>query len=235
MLRKQHKFDEYHNDMPLIYYVEGHSLHFGRLEYALITGMRFGTIRFCLYTSADLKFRNRVFPNKVGLVITNLDVLGVIDGEVMFGNLCDKDSVCLCLILALEVIFMGRLLTCPMDDSLFGLVENLEACNVLALKRNDKTRWCEFNEDYQTQRWTEYLVDEELKLCLEEEERIRQNSMPLFYANGDKYGIPWSDVDQVFILINEMDHHWCLAHLDILSGLVTFYNSGDMYDYEWRD
>ncbi|GJZ59798.1 phospholipase-like protein [Tanacetum coccineum] len=130
MLRKQHKVDEYHNDMPLIYYVEGHSLHFGRPEFALITGMRFGTTRFCSYTSADLKFRNRVFPHKVGLVVTILDVLGVIEDEVMFGNLCDEDSVRLCLILALEVIFMGRLLTCPVDDSLFGLVENLEAWNV---------------------------------------------------------------------------------------------------------
>ncbi|GJY35088.1 hypothetical protein Tco_0420466 [Tanacetum coccineum] len=87
MLRKQHQVDEYHNDMPLIYYVEGHSLHFGRPEFALITGMRFGTISFCSYTSADLKFRNRVFPHKVDLVVTNLDVLGVIEDEVMFRNL----------------------------------------------------------------------------------------------------------------------------------------------------
>ncbi|GKB91518.1 hypothetical protein Tco_0963790 [Tanacetum coccineum] len=131
MLRKHHKVDEYHNDMPLIYYAEGHSLYFGRPEFALITGMRFGTISFCSYTSADLKFRNRVFPHKVGLVVINLDVLGVIEDEVMSGNLCDEDSVRLCLILALEVIFMGRLLTCPVDDSLFGLVENLEAWNSL--------------------------------------------------------------------------------------------------------
>nr|GEX56189.1 phospholipase-like protein [Tanacetum cinerariifolium] len=129
MLRKHHKVDEYHNDMPLIYYVEGHSLHFKRPEFALITGMRFGTISFCSYTSVDLKFRNRVFPHKVGLVVINLDILGVIEDKVMFGNLCDKDSVRLCLILALEVIFMGRLLTCLVDDSLFGLVENLEAWN----------------------------------------------------------------------------------------------------------
>ncbi|GJR68442.1 hypothetical protein Tco_0014507 [Tanacetum coccineum] len=228
MLRKQHKVDEYHNDMPLIYYVEGHSLHFGRPEFALIT-----------------------------------DVLGVIEDEVMFGNLCDEDSVRLCLILALEVIFMGRLLTCPVDDSLFGLVENLEAWNppeiehhllfqaylskldksrkrltssfresssvytrdsrlktrrltdrvirelnvcifkletiiqVLALERNDKLGRLQFNEDLSELRGdfveslnilfqevvdphdsvediaSEYLVDEELKLCLEEEERIR--------------------------------------------------------------
>ncbi|GJT00969.1 phospholipase-like protein [Tanacetum coccineum] len=58
---------------------------------------------------------------------------------------------------------------------------------------------------------------------------------PLFYANGDKYATPWSDVDQVFFPINEMAQHWCLAHFDIVSGLVTFYDSGDTYDYESRD
>ncbi|GJZ98066.1 hypothetical protein Tco_0670519 [Tanacetum coccineum] len=249
----------------------GHSLHFGRPEFALITGMRFGIIRFCSYTSADLKFRNRVFSHKFGLVVTNLDVLGVIEDEVMFGNLCDEESIRICLILALEVIFMGRLLTCPVADSLFGLVENLEAWNdsktntdirptraeyqsswwiesnleksrkrlassfregssvctrdsrlktrrltgrvirelnvrvfklesiiqVLALKRNDKLGRLQFNEDLSRHKGdfveslnilfqdlvnphdsvediaNEYLVDEELKLCLEEEERIR--------------------------------------------------------------
>ncbi|GJR24953.1 phospholipase-like protein [Tanacetum coccineum] len=64
---------------------------------------------------------------------------------------------------------------------------------------------------------------------------LLQNIMPLFYANGDKYATPWSDVDQVFMPINETAQHWCLAHLDILSRLVTFYDSGDTYDYEWRD
>ncbi|GJW93442.1 phospholipase-like protein [Tanacetum coccineum] len=41
--------------------------------------------------------------------------------------------------------------------------------------------------------------------------------------------------EEVFIPINETDQHWCLAHLDILSGLVTFYDSRDTYDYEWHD
>nr|GEW15237.1 phospholipase-like protein [Tanacetum cinerariifolium] len=64
---------------------------------------------------------------------------------------------------------------------------------------------------------------------------LLQNSTPLFYAKGDKYATPWSDIDQVFFPNNETAQHWCLAQLDILSGLVTFYDSGDTYDYEWRD
>ena len=35
--------------------------------------------------------------------------------------------------------------------------------------------------------------------------------------------------------INETERHWCVAHFDILSGLVTFYDSGNTYDYECRD
>ncbi|GJW83514.1 hypothetical protein Tco_0156659 [Tanacetum coccineum] len=126
MLRKLHKVDNSHYDMPLIYYIKGHSLHFGRPEFALIIDLRFGTISFGLYISGKLKFRNRVFPHKLGLIVTNLDVIGVIEVEETFGKLCDEDSIRLCLLLALEVIFMGRLLTCPVDDILFRLVEMLK-------------------------------------------------------------------------------------------------------------
>ncbi|GJZ37109.1 hypothetical protein Tco_0583300 [Tanacetum coccineum] len=121
MLRKQHKVDASHYDMPLIYYTEGHSLHFGRPEFALITGLPFGHVNFGLYTSRELKFRNRVFPHKLGLSVTNLDVIGVIEDEEIFQKLCDQDSIRLCLILCLEVIIMGRLLTCSVDDTLFRL------------------------------------------------------------------------------------------------------------------
>ncbi|GJY79773.1 hypothetical protein Tco_0485574 [Tanacetum coccineum] len=93
MLRRHHKFDDDHHDMPLIYYMEDHTLYFGRPDFSLITGFHFGT------------------------------------DEKTFGNLSDEDAVYLCLLLALEVIFMGRLLTFKVDDTLFRLVDNLEAWN----------------------------------------------------------------------------------------------------------
>ncbi|GJT74611.1 monodehydroascorbate reductase [Tanacetum coccineum] len=43
ILRRQHKVDDQHHDMPLIYYMEGHTLHFGRREFSLIIDFRFGT------------------------------------------------------------------------------------------------------------------------------------------------------------------------------------------------
>ncbi|GJT94642.1 phospholipase-like protein [Tanacetum coccineum] len=421
MLRKQHKVDDSHYNMPLIYYIKGHSLHFGvdQRIWALITGPAFW--------NSKLWF-SYILPD-----------------EETFRKLCDQDSTRLCLIFALEVIFMGQLLTCPMDDTLFWLVENLEDWNCfpwgehiwthlydeiknviekhsdehyfgmkkdrmfgslshlkdvivgglkiqklyqehLALQFKDEFSrlgrdfmnslnilFEELSQPLYTDEnlSNDYLVEEELRLCLEAEERMRlehekniieeqrfrvneakrmkleeeklleiselkkkaarvyefnscekhigkdlsrsfhsldtvwltpdiqrfisregkikckfpwsddytvgrnfwltlvcldptrkgwlseehidlwvdymwhgrpdnanwamvscyfvqillQNSTPLFYANGDKYATPWSDVDQ----------HWCLAHFDILSGLVTFYDSGDTYDYESRD
>ncbi|GJW58772.1 hypothetical protein Tco_0105503 [Tanacetum coccineum] len=117
MLRKQHKVDDSHYDMPLIYYTEGYSLHFGRPEFALITSLPFGTVNSGLYTFGEPKFRNRVFPHKLGLSVTNLDVIGVIEDEETFRKLCDQDSIRLCLILALEVIFMEK----HSDEHYFGM------------------------------------------------------------------------------------------------------------------
>nr|GEZ03619.1 phospholipase-like protein [Tanacetum cinerariifolium] len=90
----------------------------------------FGTISFDLHTYSELKFRSRVFLNKIGFVINNLDIIGVIENEERFGKLSDDDTIRLCLLLALEVIFMGRLLTFKVDDTLFRLVKNLEAWNI---------------------------------------------------------------------------------------------------------
>nr|GEV19527.1 phospholipase-like protein [Tanacetum cinerariifolium] len=103
MLRRQHKVDDQHHDMPFIYYMEGHKLHFSRREFSLITSFCFGTVSFDLHISSELKFWNKVFPNKIGFSITNLDIIGVIEDEEIFGKLSNDDAICLCLLLALEI------------------------------------------------------------------------------------------------------------------------------------
>ena len=65
----------------------------------------------------------------MGLGVTNLDLIAVIEDEELFGKISDEDAVRLCLLLVLEVIFMGRLLTNEVDDKLMRLVESLEAWN----------------------------------------------------------------------------------------------------------
>nr|GEU68236.1 hypothetical protein [Tanacetum cinerariifolium] len=67
-----------------------------------------------------------VLPNKVGVKVTNLDLVGVIEDEKLFSDLGDEDAVRVCLLLSLEVIFMGRLLADVIEDSHMCLVENFD-------------------------------------------------------------------------------------------------------------
>ncbi|GKB21108.1 hypothetical protein Tco_0855031 [Tanacetum coccineum] len=64
-----------------------------------------------------------------GQKITSLDLIGVIEDEEFFSKLSDEDTVRVCLLLSLEVIFMGRKLVHEFDDTLMRLVDNLEAWN----------------------------------------------------------------------------------------------------------
>ncbi|PWA42180.1 phospholipase-like protein [Artemisia annua] len=126
ILQKQGHVDDHHYDMPLIYYVEGRSLHFGRQEFAIITGFRFGTASIGLHHYGEVKLRSRVFPHRAGVKLSNLDLLSVIEDEALFSKLSDDDAVRICLVLLLEVVFMGRLLTDHVEDTLLRLVENLD-------------------------------------------------------------------------------------------------------------
>ncbi|PWA66519.1 phospholipase-like protein [Artemisia annua] len=130
IFQKQVYVDDEHYDMPLIYTVDGRELHFGRPEFCLITGFRFGKwVSSQDLTKGDIKFKTRVFPNKMGIKLSNLDLLGLVEEEELFSNLSDEDAVRVCLLLALEVIFMGRLLADHVDEKLLRLVEDLDAWN----------------------------------------------------------------------------------------------------------
>ncbi|GKE17620.1 hypothetical protein Tco_1425197 [Tanacetum coccineum] len=83
--------DDAHYDMPLIYHVEGRSLYFGRAEFSLVTALHFRTVSFRLWRSGHVNFVSRVLPNKVGVKVTNLDLVGVIEDEKLFGDLSDED------------------------------------------------------------------------------------------------------------------------------------------------
>ncbi|GJU27382.1 phospholipase-like protein [Tanacetum coccineum] len=307
--------------------------------------------------------------------ITNLDIIGYSEDEERFGKLSDDNAIRLCLLLALELIFMGRLLTLKVDDTLFRLVENLEAwnsfpwgehlwchlydeiknlkqrhsdehyyglkkdhsyvptCNIPKMDRSGIWVWgwappikeqhslfetclaklekaCKpgktgfivssiggTSDNSVKKKWLndlvimelnyrvfklktiiqDYLREEELRLCLKDEEMLRceheklivkdnrfrldeakrlrkfwlklvfldparkgwlteelllQKGLPLFYANGERYTASWSEV---FIPINETGEHWWLAEFHILSGDVTFYDTGYAYDCDYHD
>ncbi|GKA37303.1 hypothetical protein Tco_0723868 [Tanacetum coccineum] len=85
--------DDARYDMPIIYHVEGQSLHFGRAEFSLVKALRFGTVSFRLWRTGHVNFVSRVLPNKVGVKVTNLDLVGVIKDEKLFGDLSNEDVV----------------------------------------------------------------------------------------------------------------------------------------------
>ncbi|GJZ40875.1 putative reverse transcriptase domain-containing protein [Tanacetum coccineum] len=129
MLQKQKFSDNDHYDLPLIYNVNEHTLHFGRREFCLISGFKFGWISFCNFRDGDITFRDRVFPEKIGEYVKNIDLLSLIEDEVRFTSLSDSDSIRVCLLLSLEVIFMGHDLGSAVDDVFLRMVEDLEDWN----------------------------------------------------------------------------------------------------------
>ncbi|GKE43746.1 hypothetical protein Tco_1471030, partial [Tanacetum coccineum] len=105
MLQKQKVSDNDHYDLPLIYNVNGHTLHFGRCEFCLITGFKFGFNSFCKFREGDISFRDRVFQEKIGEYVKSIDLLSVIEDEERFTGYA-------------------------IDDVFLRMVNNLEAWNV---------------------------------------------------------------------------------------------------------
>nr|GEX39851.1 phospholipase-like, aminotransferase-like mobile domain protein [Tanacetum cinerariifolium] len=129
VLQKQCCADDDSFDLPLIYNVNGRNLHFERCEFCLVTGFTFGMVSFRKYRNGDIPFRNWLFPEKIGNDVKIIDVLALIEDEEKFSKVIDEDAIRLCLLLSLEVNFMGRELVSVVDDVLLRMVENLDAWN----------------------------------------------------------------------------------------------------------
>ncbi|GJV52538.1 phospholipase-like, aminotransferase-like mobile domain protein [Tanacetum coccineum] len=129
MLQKQKISDNDHYDLPLIYSVNGHTLHFGRREFCLISGFKFRFLSFRKFREGDITFRDRVFLEKIGEYLKNIDLLSLIEDEYHFSSLFDPDSIRVCLLLSLEVIFMGHELGSVVDDVFLRKVEDLDVWN----------------------------------------------------------------------------------------------------------
>ncbi|PWA60004.1 phospholipase-like, Aminotransferase-like mobile domain protein [Artemisia annua] len=129
MLQNQIKSDDAHYDLPLIYLVNGHHLHFGRRQFHLITGFKFGMPSFRKFRTGDIIFRDRVFPDKLGVGLKTIDLLCLIETEELFTKLSDEDAVRVCILLSAQVIFMGREMLSVVDDVYLRMVENFENWN----------------------------------------------------------------------------------------------------------
>ncbi|GKB67864.1 hypothetical protein Tco_0929276, partial [Tanacetum coccineum] len=94
-----------------------------------VTGFKFGMVSFCEYKNGVIPFRNRLFLEKIRNDVKIIDVLALIEDEEKFSKVSDEDEIRLCLLLSLEVIFMGRELVSVVDDVLLIMVDNLDAWN----------------------------------------------------------------------------------------------------------
>ncbi|GJW51910.1 phospholipase-like protein [Tanacetum coccineum] len=96
-------------NVPLNYSINNElSIQFGREEFCLITGLRFGVENWEEYdTQANLPFRRRVFPSHLdGQPITGIDIENAIVGPT-FAELYDNDVVGLCCLGILQLVLLG--------------------------------------------------------------------------------------------------------------------------------
>ncbi|GKB29977.1 hypothetical protein Tco_0869378 [Tanacetum coccineum] len=84
-------------------------------------------LSFRKFREGDISFRDRVFPEKMGEYVKNIDLLSVIEDEERFTNLSDEDSIRVCLLLSLEVIFMGHELGSTVDNELYAAIRNVNS------------------------------------------------------------------------------------------------------------
>ncbi|GJZ25460.1 hypothetical protein Tco_0569713 [Tanacetum coccineum] len=104
-------YDENDDDenVPLNYYITNDlSIQFGREEFCLVTGLRFGVENWEEYDNQEnLPFRRRVFPSHLdGQPITGIDIENAISGPT-FAELYDDDAVSLCCLSILQLVILG--------------------------------------------------------------------------------------------------------------------------------
>ncbi|GKA98072.1 hypothetical protein Tco_0825966 [Tanacetum coccineum] len=107
IFQKQFCTDNDSFDLPLMYFVNGLSLHFRRREFFLATGFKLGSLSFREYRNGDILFLNRLFQEKIGYDVKIIDVLALLEDEEKFYN---------------ELVSM-------VDDVFLRMVDNLDAWN----------------------------------------------------------------------------------------------------------
>nr|GEW32971.1 phospholipase-like protein [Tanacetum cinerariifolium] len=94
------------SSQPFIFDIDGCTLEYGRDDFYLITGFRFGKMNLDPDEEDHSEIRMRVFPK-----IENLNgeyLLELVNKDVKFAKLDDEDVVRVCLLLALDFVFMGH-------------------------------------------------------------------------------------------------------------------------------
>ncbi|GKB55587.1 phospholipase-like protein [Tanacetum coccineum] len=111
-----------YNAKPFIFDIDGHTLEYGREDFCLITGFRFGKVNLDPDEEDHSEFRMRVFPKIENLKGEHL--LELVNKDVKFAKLDDEDVVRVCLLLALDFVFMGHELRHVVSKPIVNLVDD---------------------------------------------------------------------------------------------------------------
>lgn len=116
--------------VPLTYHVRGYELKFGRQEFCLVTGLRFG-IEFKEFLECrPTPFRRRVFSSVYdGSSIT----VGMVHDKFYsedFDKLSDIDAVRFSLVGLLVLVLLGLEFNYRVENWIWSLVDNLDAWNM---------------------------------------------------------------------------------------------------------
>nr|GEU96106.1 putative RNA-directed DNA polymerase [Tanacetum cinerariifolium] len=106
---------------------------------------------------------------------------------------------------------------------------NLEAWNSFPW---GELLWCHFYDEIKNLK--ERHGDEHYYGLKKDRNYVRTYTLSGFVFAFQKHDSD-EDIAQVFIPINETGEHWCLAQFHILSGVVTFYDTRETYDHDYRD
>ncbi|PWA66240.1 phospholipase-like protein [Artemisia annua] len=199
-------------DFPIIYHIGDHYLQFGRKEFCLITGFQFGNV-VTPKARKDSPFSDRVLPEKKSMAVKSVkgtDLLKLLRGDRWL-TLSDDDAVRVCLLIACELVFMGREDRNVIPTHIMALVEHFHEWNVFP--------WGEYMwEKFYTR--TVNVVPKHSQLYLN---AIETN--PYYQPTYNLYGFCWAFKEMnptvdLFPTLKEMREPWFIASVNFIEGLL---------------
>ncbi|GJR86757.1 phospholipase-like protein [Tanacetum coccineum] len=127
LLQHQRNVKDPSTDIPFIFDIGPNTIEFGRRKFCLVTGFLFGDCSLDHLKGVNSCFHERVFSKNSS--VKGLDLNKLLNNHTEFNKLLDDDVVRVCLLLALDFVFMGFELRYVIANELLGLVDDLSAWN----------------------------------------------------------------------------------------------------------
>ncbi|GJT35571.1 phospholipase-like protein [Tanacetum coccineum] len=112
-------------DIPFIFDIGQHTLEFGKWDFCLVADFRFGKVCLDHLSKGRSGFRDRVFPGVAR--VKGIELNKLLHSQTDFNNLLDDDVVRVCLLLALDFVFMGFELRHVISNQMLNLVNDFSA------------------------------------------------------------------------------------------------------------